>query len=88
MGQIFQVGHQYIDEETLKNERQKILDILEDLKKEKDKNRIYQKDMIILLDTNAEQRNKIIDLENNIELLVNNLSEQNKELISDYQSQN
>lgn len=71
--------------EVLKNT---INNLEEDLKKEKDKNRIYQKDMIILLDTNAEQRNKIIDLENNIELLVNNLSEQNKELISDYQSQN
>jgi len=60
----------------------------EDLKKEKAKNEICQKDMIILLNNSQEQRAKITDLENNIELLRNNLSKQNKELISDYQSQN
>ena len=36
----------------------------------------------------AQVEMKIVDLENNIELLVNNLSDKNKELISDYQSQN
>ena len=60
----------------------------EDLKKEKARNEVYQKDMIILLNNSAEQRAKITDLENNIELLRNNLSEQNKELISDHQSEN
>ena len=33
-------------------------------------------------------KSKIKDLENNIELLVNNLSDENKELISDSESQN
>lgn len=56
----------------------------EDLKKEKAKNEICQKDMIILLNNSEEQRAKITDLENNIELLKNNLSKQNKELISDF----
>lgn len=48
----------------------------------------YQKENVILLNNSAELRAKIVDLENNIELLVNNLSDKNKELISDYQSQN
>lgn len=48
----------------------------------------YQEENVILLNNSAELRAKIIDLENNIELLVNNLSDKNKELISDYQSQN
>lgn len=48
----------------------------------------YQEEHVILLNNSAELRAKITDLENNIELLVNNLSDKNKELISDYQSQN
>lgn len=48
----------------------------------------YQEENVILLNNSAELRAKITDLENNIELLVNNLSDENKELISDYQSQN
>lgn len=48
----------------------------------------YQEENVILLNNSAELRAKIVDLENNIELLVNNLSDKNKELISDYQSQN
>lgn len=48
----------------------------------------YQEENAILLNNSAELRAKIVDLENNIELLVNNLSDKNKELISDYQSQN
>jgi uncharacterized protein YhaN len=48
----------------------------------------YQEENAILLNNSAELRAKITDLENNIELLVNNLSDKNKELISDYQSQN
>ena len=48
----------------------------------------YQDENVILLNNSAELRAKITDLENNIELLVNNLSDENKELISDYQSQN
>ena len=48
----------------------------------------YQEDHTILLQNSAELRAKIVDLENNIELLTNNLSDKNKELISDDQSQN
>ena len=40
----------------------------------KEKNRIYEKDLIILLDNAKEFRERIKDLENNIELLTNNLS--------------
>ena len=48
----------------------------------------YQKEHEILLNNSAELRVKIVDLENNIELLTNNLSEQNKGLISDFDNQN
>lgn len=48
----------------------------------------YQEEHVILLNNSSELRAKIVDLKNNIELLVNNLSDENKELISDYQSQN
>ena len=48
----------------------------------------YQEENVILLNNSAELRAKITDLENNIELLVNNLSDKNKELISDGKSQN
>lgn len=48
----------------------------------------YEEQAEILLDNASEYRTKLVDLENNIELLVNNLSDENKELISDYQSQN
>lgn len=48
----------------------------------------YQEEHEILLNNASELRAKIVDLENNIELLVNNLSGKNKELISDYHSQN
>lgn len=48
----------------------------------------YQEEHEILLNNASELRAKIVDLENNIELLTNNLSDKNKELISDDQSQN
>ena len=48
----------------------------------------YEEQAEILLDNASEYRTKIVDLENNIELLVNNLSNKNKELISDCESQN
>ena len=48
----------------------------------------YQEENVILLNNSAELRAKITDLENNIELLVNNLSDKNKELISDSESEN
>ena len=48
----------------------------------------YQEENVILLNNSAELRAKTTDLENNIELLVNNLSDKNKELISDSESEN
>ena len=48
----------------------------------------YKEENVILLNNSAELRAKITDLENNIELLVNNLSDENKELISDSESEN
>ena len=47
-----------------------------------------QKDNEILLNNADELRAKIEDLENNIEILTNNLTDENKELIPDYQSEN
>ena len=47
-----------------------------------------QEENVILLENSSELRSKIEDLENNIDLLINNLTEKNKELISDHQSQN
>jgi hypothetical protein len=46
----------------------------EELRKEKAKNEMYQKDLIIVLENSEEQRKKIKDLENNIEILTFNLS--------------
>ena len=87
----------YLKESEQTNERlKKTINNLEDdidLANSKIENRDrilndYQKENVILLNNSAELRAKIVDLENNIELLVNNLSDKNKELISDYQSQN
>lgn len=61
--------------------KQVINNLEDELKEENERNRIYQKDMIVLLETNAEQRAKITDLENNIEFLVNQLSNQKRELV-------
>lgn len=41
----------------------------------------YQKEHEILLNNSAEYRAKIVDLENNIEFLVNNLTPKKKELV-------
>lgn len=41
----------------------------------------YQEEHEILLNNAAELRAKIVDLENNIELLTNNLTQENKELV-------
>ena len=38
----------------------------------------YQEEHVILLNNASELRAKIVDLENNIELLTNNLSDKNK----------
>lgn len=53
----------------------------DELKKEKEKNEIYQKDLIIVLKNGEEQRKKIKDLENNVEFLYNNLSPKKKKLV-------
>lgn len=39
-----------------------------------------QEENVILLNNSAELRSKVTDLENNVEFLANNLSENNKEL--------
>lgn len=57
------------------------LKLKEEIKKEKEKNRIYQHDLVILLQNAEENRKKIVDLENNIEFLVNNLSPAKRKLI-------
>lgn len=48
----------------------------------------YQEEHEILLENACEARKKITDLENNVELLKNNLAENVKELISDFDDQN
>lgn len=47
-----------------------------------------QEEHVILLENASENRSKIIDLENNIELLTNNLSDENKELVSKLATEN
>lgn len=48
----------------------------------------YQEEHEILLNNIAELKSKTIDLENNIESLTNNLSDENKELVIDSKSTN
>lgn len=48
----------------------------------------YQKENEILLENLEELRDKITDLENNIEFLTNNLSEKNKELVNNLNPEN
>ena len=78
--------------ETLKNTINNLEKEITDLKLKVEQRDLmlkdYQKEHEILLNNSAELRAKIVDLENNIELLTNNLSEQNKELISDFDNQN
>ena len=47
-----------------------------------------QEENVILLNNASEQRKRITDLENNIELLTNNLSDKNKGLITNAKSNN
>jgi len=47
-----------------------------------------QKEQVTLLENASELRTKIVDLENNLELVTNSLSDEIKELISDDQSEN
>lgn len=57
------------------------LKLKEEIRKEKEKGRLYQHDLIIFLENAEENRKKIVDLENNIEFLVNNLSPAKRKLI-------
>ena len=56
--------------------------------KQQEKERKKKEEQEILLNNASEQRSKIIDLENNIELLKNNLSEENKELVDNLATEN
>lgn len=61
----------------------------QELHRLKTSNDNLQHDCVIMLDTSREQREKIKDLENNIELLVNNSTDEKiKELVLDGQSNN
>ena len=53
----------------------------EELQNEKEKNTYLTKDCVVLLKNSLDYRRKIIDLENNIEFLVNNLSAKKRELV-------
>lgn len=72
------------------NEQKRINGILKEnlkstekaLDEEKEKNRLYLHDIMILLKNAEENREKIKDLENNIEFLTNNLSEECKMLLN------
>lgn len=57
------------------------LKLKEEIRKEKEKGRLYQHDLVILLENAEENRKRIQDLENNIEFLVNNLSPAKRKLI-------
>lgn len=63
---------------TLKN-------TINELQEEKEqlinKNKDLERDCIILLETNREQRERIVDLENNVELLVFNLTPKKRALL-------
>ena len=78
--------------ETLKNTINNLEKEISDLKLKVEQRDLilkdYQEEHEILLNNSAELRGKIEDLENNIELLTNNLSEENKALVSDCQSNN
>lgn len=85
------------EEERKINERLKktINNIEEDLDNANFKNELkdekindLQEEHEILLENASEARVKILDLENNLELVKNSLSEENKKLIPDFDSQN
>ena len=63
---------------TLKN-------TINELQEEKEqlinKNKDLERDCIILLETNREQRKRIVDLENNVELLVFNLTPKKRAIL-------
>lgn len=72
------------------NEQKRINEILKEnlqstekaLDEEKEKNRLYLHDILILLKNAEEDRAKIKVLENNVEFLTNNLSDECKMLLN------
>ena len=99
IGLIFGVLLMNIAVEEERNAKEVLSEIIDDLNEdinranfkiecrdEKIKN--YQEEHEILLENASEARAKILDLENNLELVTNNLSKENKELIPDFDCQN
>ena len=64
---------------------QSLKGVINSLEKEnlqlKEKNKMYEHDIIILLDSSKELREEIKKLENNLEFVTNNLSAQKKKRI-------
>ena len=64
---------------------QSLKGVIHSLEKEnlqlKEKNKMYEHDIIILLDSSKELREEIRNLENNLEFVTNNLSAQKKKKI-------
>lgn len=55
-----------------------------------EKSKVHYRDILIkdMQGNQKELERRIVDLENNVEFLVNNLSKQKRELIRDHQSKN
>lgn len=69
--------------------KKKFADMQKELSRLKTSNESLQHDCVIMLETTREQREKIKDLENNIEILTHNSeNEKIKELVADCESQN
>ena len=70
---------------TKKRLIQSLKGVINSLEKEnlqlKEKNKMYEHDIIILLDSSKELREEIRNLENNLEFVTNNLSAQKKKRI-------
>lgn len=86
-----------VEEERKEKERlsRVIDDLNEDIDRLSFKNELkdkkindLQEEQVTLLENASELRSKIVDLENNLELVKNSLSEENKKLIPDFDSQN
>lgn len=99
IGLIFGVLLMNIAVEEDRNAKEVLSEIIDDLNEDIDranfkiecrdeKIKNYQEEHVILLENASEAREKILDLENNLELVTNNLSKENKELIPDFDSQN
>ena len=60
--------------------RKKFNEMQSEIRRLKANNEYLQHDCLVMLENSEEQRRKITDLENNIEMLYNNLTEKNKKL--------